>query len=374
MALLAGSLLGLVWAFWPGFRLRKWWLFWAGGMIVSFFVLLTLNNLYNWHLRPNLGLYQEEDWVAQHPGFQRELRQRIQNNLWRKPAVAPAPTNESTVAVPATAQTLSFGPTIERVLPDPDDGRSQNATLRLRTGQLSPVLVGAPKESGGRLRRLAGSEGDLFAEYDDFVGGRWAFVTAGLKLSDFLTRQWDKATPADLNDALKEPSALQRVEHSGATLYLLPDGLLPLTLAFESREGGRGLLQITRLNDNPRTVTIRYKLVQPEPHTDATGSRKSDDTHRKFVRLVVDQAAMTFEGKPTTWDGIGALLEAVTDRTNTVLECAVTSDQITVQQQNEWTAKCQALVHALGFEYASFIGIHPLGSKGTPQPERLRSD
>jgi hypothetical protein len=40
-------------------------------------VLLTLDNLYNWHLRPNLGLYQEQDWVAQQPGFQRELRQRI---------------------------------------------------------------------------------------------------------------------------------------------------------------------------------------------------------------------------------------------------------------------------------------------------------
>ena len=35
----------------------------------------------SWHLRPNLGLYQEPDWVAQHPGFQRELRERIEANM-----------------------------------------------------------------------------------------------------------------------------------------------------------------------------------------------------------------------------------------------------------------------------------------------------
>jgi hypothetical protein len=64
-----------------------------------------------------------------------------------------------------------------------------------------------------------------------------------------------------VGEALKLPSALQRVEHSGATLYFLPDGLLPLTFAFESRAGERGLLQITGFTDNPRTVTIRYKLV-----------------------------------------------------------------------------------------------------------------
>ena len=191
MALLAGSLPAVVWAFWPGFRLSGWRLLSAGGTIVAFFVLMTLDNVYNWHLRPNLGLYQEADWVAQHPGFQKELQQRIQKNLWRKPAAAP--------------------PT--------------------------------------------------------------------------------------------------------------------------------------------------------------TGNRKSDGIHRKFVRVVVAPAAMTFEGQPTTWEGLGALLEKVTDRTNTVLECAVTSDQITIQQQNEWTWKCQALAHELGFEYASFIGIHPLGSKGTPRSD-----
>jgi hypothetical protein len=118
-----------------------------------------------------------------------------------------------------------------------------------------------------------------------------------------------------------------------------------------------------------RTVSRDFQL-QP---ADAQ-HRASEGRHRRFVRLVVDPAAMTFEGQPTTWEQVSALLEQVPDRTNTVLECAVTSDQITVQQQNEWSVKCTALAQALGFEYASFIGVHPLRSKGTPQLERLPPD
>jgi hypothetical protein len=50
-----------------------------------FLLLHTADYFHSWHLRPNLGLYREPDWVAQHPGFQRELRARIQANLWRQP-------------------------------------------------------------------------------------------------------------------------------------------------------------------------------------------------------------------------------------------------------------------------------------------------
>jgi predicted Ser/Thr protein kinase len=89
------------------------------------------------------------------------------------------------------------------------------------------------------------------------------------------------------------------------------------------------------------------------------------NAQRKFVRLVIEQSAMTFEGQPTNWENAGALLAKVPDRNNTVLEFAVTSDQITVAQQNEWFQKASALARQHAFEYASFIGVHPLGSKGT---------
>jgi len=127
---------------------------------------------------------------------------------------------------------------------------------------LSSVLKGATNESGARILRLVASQGDLFAEYDDFVGRRWALVTAGLKLSDLSPRQWESATVPGINTALETPTAVDHVEHLGATLYLLPDGLLPMTFAFQTRQGDRGVLQITGFTDNPRGVKIRYKLVQ----------------------------------------------------------------------------------------------------------------
>ncbi|MCW5555760.1 MAG: serine/threonine protein kinase [Verrucomicrobiae bacterium] len=89
------------------------------------------------------------------------------------------------------------------------------------------------------------------------------------------------------------------------------------------------------------------------------------NAQRRFVRLVADKTALTFEGQPASWGNLGALLANVPDRKNTVLEFAFTSDQITVAQQNEWFQKATALARQHGFEYASFIGIHLLGSKGT---------
>ena len=100
MVQMVSALAGLIWACWPGYRFKRSWSFWVGGTVVSSLLLLLLANFYAWTLRPNLGLYREPDWVAQHPGFQKQLRQRIEKNLWRKPATTPAPTNESTLAVP----------------------------------------------------------------------------------------------------------------------------------------------------------------------------------------------------------------------------------------------------------------------------------
>jgi serine/threonine protein kinase len=108
-------------------------------------------------------------------------------------------------------------------------------------------------------------------------------------------------------------------------------------------------------------------LNQPDAAPVPTGGADAipDATaQRKFVRLVLAADRMTFEGRPATWSNLNAMLQAVPDREHTVLEWAVNTDQITVQQQTEWMFKCGELAHRNGFEYASFIGIHPLGSTG----------
>jgi hypothetical protein len=40
-------------------------------------------------------------------------------------------------------------------------------------------------------------------------------------------------------------------------------GDLPATYLIQTREGGRGILQITGFSDNPSGVRIRYRMLQP---------------------------------------------------------------------------------------------------------------
>ncbi len=74
---------GLIWASLPAFRRLGGRVIYRAGLVVSlFFVVHMLTYLYAWHIRVNVGLYQEPDWVARHPGFQKELRAHVAANRW----------------------------------------------------------------------------------------------------------------------------------------------------------------------------------------------------------------------------------------------------------------------------------------------------
>jgi hypothetical protein len=90
LALMFGLLLGSIWALLPGFtgvgrRVARVGLR-AVAALALFVALYAGDYYYSWHLRPNLGLYREPDWLAQHPGYQRDLRARIQANTWKADA------------------------------------------------------------------------------------------------------------------------------------------------------------------------------------------------------------------------------------------------------------------------------------------------
>lgn len=78
--------LGLAWAVLPLFR--RWQNTTCGtgfrclAFITSFAAIHTAIFFYSWHIRPNVGLYEEPKWVAEHPAFQDRLRQKIEDNLW----------------------------------------------------------------------------------------------------------------------------------------------------------------------------------------------------------------------------------------------------------------------------------------------------
>ena len=83
LALLAGCLWALLTAFAHiGSHLTRVCLR-AVAALALFVALYAGDYYYSWHLRPNLGLYREPGWVAQHPAFQRELQERIEANTWK---------------------------------------------------------------------------------------------------------------------------------------------------------------------------------------------------------------------------------------------------------------------------------------------------
>ena len=86
MSLYAFTFVAFVWAVTPALgRINSGMIKLLGGTaatVALMAIVWTGDYFYSWHLRPNLGLYREPDWVQEHPGFQREMRRRIEANLW----------------------------------------------------------------------------------------------------------------------------------------------------------------------------------------------------------------------------------------------------------------------------------------------------
>ncbi len=88
---------------------------------------------------------------------------------------------------------------------------------------------------------------------------------------------------------------------------------------------------------------------------------------RYFVRLVLgENGALTFEGQSTTWEELPLLLEDVPNRAQTVLEFAIALDRLSVADVDITRRRAVRFIKRFGFKYFSYIGVHPLGSKGSP--------
>ena len=266
MALYSASLAAMVWAAWPLRRPPVTLFLRAGAAFALFAGESTAAYFYSWHLRPNLGLYRESKWVSQHPGFQRQLRQRIESNLWRKSAAAPA-------------QKPSFGPVLERTLQQFKHG--QESFLDLDTGQLltPPDYVGL-----------------LFAEGDDFEAIKKQLRASGADAERI--RKWFQESGADLMGAgsvmpdgqpgltlfggflesmtgdrqfgqLEAAEVMGQVDRTQAGVWTVQfrpwavpgAGAQWDSFLFRTREGGMGALQVLGSVDDPGGVRIRYKLV-----------------------------------------------------------------------------------------------------------------
>ncbi len=85
---------------------------------------------------------------------------------------------------------------------------------------------------------------------------------------------------------------------------------------------------------------------------------------RYFVRLVIGEDAMTFQGKQTKWNDLPSLLQQIPNRKNTVFEVGfvdVPEDFWNTKTDNPAWQKADKLQDEFGFEYLSFVGKHDLG-------------
>jgi hypothetical protein len=69
--------------------------------------------------------------------------------------------------------------------------------------------------------------------------------------------RWDTITAAEIEKELKKSRA-----QSGDPIMMAKKGKPGATYVFKTREGGLGILQLTDFTESPRSVKIRYKLVQ----------------------------------------------------------------------------------------------------------------
>jgi len=102
-------------------------------------------------------------------------------------------------------------------------------------------------------------------------------------------------------------------------------------------------------------------------------SNETQGGTRHFVRLVLGDGKLTFEGNDVTWKTLGERLGELENRAHTVLEFAVSSEDLTLAQFNEAQARANELSKRFGFEHFSYVGVQPVGSKGSPSTPPLES-
>ncbi len=118
-------------------------------------------------------------------------------------------------------------------------------------------------------------------------------------------------------------------------------------------------------------LSVERKVPNEPPDFQVEGENAWDQAEnaarqRHFVMIVVGKNDMTFEGQAVTWEQLPGLLEKVPDPNHTVLTLAVASDETTLAEKNQSVGRVSALQKQFGFEYFSYVGVHPLGSKGEP--------
>ena len=147
-------------------------------------------------------------------------------------------TTPTPVSLPVTAKPNPFGPVIERTV---------EGAIGFDTGKMARL----PEAGGNTAAALAWMEQQRMDAVWDEDG---ALLGVGLKTKRLDNAAWDSVTPVQLRQMLADaPSGPPQPLNRGTDA--------PTTCAFQTREGGLGLLQILAFPTDASAVRIRYKLV-----------------------------------------------------------------------------------------------------------------
>jgi len=171
---------------------------------------------------------------------------------------------------PEKTEPLSFGPVVERVVNDHAVGKDY--LLDLDTGKLytRPANLRMLEEMHDWARQAGIDASGVLAGEGVLAGSE---LGAAAIMDD---ASWEEVTPQTVREALKQPDPrLARHREDAPTMIRLGGrGVSPETVyAFQTREGGVGVLQIPGRGDDPRSVRIRYKLVQETAKPSAAAAK-----------------------------------------------------------------------------------------------------
>ncbi|HEU6449271.1 MAG TPA: protein kinase [Verrucomicrobiae bacterium] len=200
----------------------------------------------------------------------------------------PAPKLPRT-ATPATNQSVKFGPVIERTL---IDSKNAFANEDERTNALMMIdfdtgaLLAGPQtmwqaDTATQKCWMQTNGVDALC----VVPGVGGLVCLDMKTLSVPSQTWDNLSPELLGQLERGPR-----QDTNFFAPLNSDWSSPPTWLFQTREGSVGILQITGFTPNPRSVKIRYKLVQNSE------AQKSKPEEKTVIGHVIDQSNKPLAG------------------------------------------------------------------------------
>jgi len=151
----------------------------------------------------------------------------------------------------ALQEPATFAPVVERTLPE-------NEMLDFDIGKEMNEIPKSIQAESDIAKTILDAVAWMEGQGLDVINDTGHSIKAvDLKIRALDASAWDTLTPEDLRASLANVTATQWSD-------LLPNGKLPATYAFQTRQGGSGILQITGTTNNPSAVKIRYKMLREQ--------------------------------------------------------------------------------------------------------------